>query len=257
MAVVVATAPAFDFTNGFHDTANALATSLATGASAIKGGAIVGRVLVPALLAPLAAIGVATLCTYLVYVLSRSVPERLRRWAFRHGQIGSASLVSLAHGTTTRGRPWASSTTPQGYAAESSSAAVIFASSHFGYPLATTQVIGSRLGKRLAEVRWAVAGRMAAAWLITLPAAGARGQRQRRVERAVLRPVLVKEAGDGGIPRSRRPVEGAGRRTGRGGGPGGGLGPGGPGQRERAGAGLCFRLVAGGIALGLYVMLDK
>jgi PiT family inorganic phosphate transporter len=28
--VVVATAPAFDFTNGFHDTANAMATSIAT-----------------------------------------------------------------------------------------------------------------------------------------------------------------------------------------------------------------------------------
>jgi inorganic phosphate transporter, PiT family len=30
--VVVVTALAFDFTNGFHDTANAMATSIATGA---------------------------------------------------------------------------------------------------------------------------------------------------------------------------------------------------------------------------------
>jgi hypothetical protein len=32
VVVVVVTALAFDFTNGFHDTANAMATSIATGA---------------------------------------------------------------------------------------------------------------------------------------------------------------------------------------------------------------------------------
>ena len=32
LVVVVVTALAFDFTNGFHDTANAMATSIATGA---------------------------------------------------------------------------------------------------------------------------------------------------------------------------------------------------------------------------------
>ena len=32
LAIVVVTALAFDFTNGFHDTANAMATSIATGA---------------------------------------------------------------------------------------------------------------------------------------------------------------------------------------------------------------------------------
>src|SRR5207302_6218249 len=32
LVIVVATALAFDFTNGFHDTANAMATSIATGA---------------------------------------------------------------------------------------------------------------------------------------------------------------------------------------------------------------------------------
>ncbi|MEV0623752.1 inorganic phosphate transporter [Nonomuraea sp. NPDC050404] len=314
LAVVVATALVFDFTNGFHDTANAMATSIATGAlrpkiavalsallnfvgaflslevaatiatgivetgaitltvvfaglvgglawnlltwyfgipsssshaliggvvgasliaagtSAVKGGAILGKVIIPAVLAPLAAIGVATLGTYLVYRLTRSVPERLRERGFRYGQIGSASLVSLAHGTNdaqktmgiitlamiTSGAIGANATTPtwvivasataiaagtylggwriirtlgkglteietpQGFAAESSSAAVIFASSHFGFPLSTTHVctgsvVGSGLGKRLAEVRWGVAGRMLAAWLITLPAAAAVG----------------------------------------------------------------------------------
>ena len=66
---------------------------------------------------------------------------------------------------------------PQGMAAESSSAAVILLSSHFGYSLSTTHVatgsiLGTGLGKKGAEVRWNVAGRMATAWLFTLPAAG-------------------------------------------------------------------------------------
>ena len=69
---------------------------------------------------------------------------------------------------------------PQGMAAESSSAAVILLSSHFGYSLSTTHVatgsiLGSGVGKKGAEVRWNVAGRMATAWVITLPAAGAVG----------------------------------------------------------------------------------
>jgi PiT family inorganic phosphate transporter len=61
-------------------------------------------------------------------------------------------------------------------AAESSSAAVILLSSHFGYSLSTTHVatgsiLGVGLGKKGAEVRWNVAGRMATAWLFTLPIA--------------------------------------------------------------------------------------
>ena len=66
---------------------------------------------------------------------------------------------------------------PQGMAAESASAAVILLSSSFGYSLSTTHVatgsiIGTGLGKKGAEVRWNVAGRMATAWLFTLPCAG-------------------------------------------------------------------------------------
>jgi PiT family inorganic phosphate transporter len=65
---------------------------------------------------------------------------------------------------------------PQGMAAESASAAVILLSSSFGYSLSTTHVatgsiIGTGLGKRGAEVRWNVAGRMATAWVFTLPSA--------------------------------------------------------------------------------------
>ena len=66
---------------------------------------------------------------------------------------------------------------PQGFAAEASSAAIILSSSAAGMALSTTHVatgsiLGSGVGKPGAEVRWAVAGRMAVAWLLTLPAAG-------------------------------------------------------------------------------------
>ena len=66
---------------------------------------------------------------------------------------------------------------PQGMAAESSSAAVILVSSHLGFALSTTQVctgsiLGTGLGRPGGEVRWRVAGRMLAAWVITLPMAG-------------------------------------------------------------------------------------
>ena len=66
--------------------------------------------------------------------------------------------------------------TPQGVAADGASAAIILTSSHFGMALSTTHVasgsiLGSGLGRKGAEVRWSVAGRMVVAWLITLPAA--------------------------------------------------------------------------------------
>jgi PiT family inorganic phosphate transporter len=69
---------------------------------------------------------------------------------------------------------------PQGMAAESSSAAVILASSHLGFALSTTQVctgsiLGTGLGRPGAFVRWGVAGRMVVAWCLTLPAAGVTG----------------------------------------------------------------------------------
>lgn len=66
--------------------------------------------------------------------------------------------------------------TPQGFAAEASSAATILVSSHLGFALSTTQVcsgsiIGVGLGKKGAPVNWAVAGKMVVAWLVTFPAA--------------------------------------------------------------------------------------
>jgi PiT family inorganic phosphate transporter len=63
-----------------------------------------------------------------------------------------------------------------GFAAETSSAIVLFVTSHFGMPVSTTHVIsGSIFGvgtsKRLSAVRWGVAQSMVMAWILTLPAA--------------------------------------------------------------------------------------
>jgi PiT family inorganic phosphate transporter len=69
---------------------------------------------------------------------------------------------------------------PQGFCAESSSATVILISSQLGFALSTTHVatgsiLGTGLGRPGATVRWATAGRMGMAWLITLPLSGAVG----------------------------------------------------------------------------------
>lgn len=68
----------------------------------------------------------------------------------------------------------------QGFAAETSTAATILASSHLGFALSTTQVasgsvIGSGLGRKGSTVRWRTVGRIATGWLFTLPASAAVG----------------------------------------------------------------------------------
>jgi PiT family inorganic phosphate transporter len=69
---------------------------------------------------------------------------------------------------------------PQGFAAETASTAVILSAAHLGFALSTTQVatgavLGAATGRRKAVVRWKVAGRMGAVWLLTLPAAATVG----------------------------------------------------------------------------------
>jgi PiT family inorganic phosphate transporter len=68
----------------------------------------------------------------------------------------------------------------QGFAAQSAGAAVILAASHVGFPLSTTHVasgaiMGAGAAKRFSAVRWGVAGNIAVAWVLTLPAAAAVG----------------------------------------------------------------------------------
>ncbi|HON73634.1 MAG TPA: inorganic phosphate transporter [Dermatophilaceae bacterium] len=187
---------------------------------------VIGKVVMPALLSPIIAVAIAGVGTWLIYRITAGVERRFQERGFRWGQIGSASLVSLAHGTNdaqktmgvitlaliasgswsdtksvpfwvkltcalaialgtylggwriirTLGKGLVEIDSPQGMAAESSSAAVILASSHLGFALSTTHVAtGSILGTgigRGATVRWGVAGRMVLAWFVTFPAAG-------------------------------------------------------------------------------------
>lgn len=315
LAIVVVTALVFDFTNGFHDTANAMATTISTGAlkpktavamsavlnligaflsvevaktisggivnedgirtevifaalvgailwnlltwlvglpsssshalfggligaavmsagwSSINGGTVVTKVLLPAIAAPLVAGIAAMLATRLTYRINRNVTDegQLKSTAkgYRAGQIASAGLVSLAHGTNdaqktmgiitlalvtsgvlapgsnppmwvivsagvaialgtylggwriirTMGKGLTDLQPPQGFAAQTSAATVILASSHLGFSLSTTQscsgaVMGAGLGRKGGVVRWSTATRMFVAWGLTLPAAG-------------------------------------------------------------------------------------
>jgi PiT family inorganic phosphate transporter len=61
-----------------------------------------------------------------------------------------------------------------GFAAETSSAAIILATSHFGLPVSTTHVVSTAIlgvgaTKRLSAVRWGIAGKIVLAWVLTLP----------------------------------------------------------------------------------------
>jgi inorganic phosphate transporter, PiT family len=69
---------------------------------------------------------------------------------------------------------------PQGFAAETATATILWFTAHAGFPVSTTHTIsGSVLGagatRRLSAVRWGVAGNIVVAWLLTIPAAGSVG----------------------------------------------------------------------------------
>jgi inorganic phosphate transporter, PiT family len=207
------------------------ATLVASGSGAIDLHKLVQSVIVPAVLSPFICGAVALLGTFAAYRLIRLLRAGEAEKGYRLGQIGSASLVSLAHGTNdaqktmgvislaliahgnisathfyvpfwvklgcalaialgtatggwriinTMGNRLTEIAPPQGFAAESSSAAVILASSYYGYPLSTTQVVsggvmGAGLGKRFASVHWDVVGQMVAAWVFTIPSAALLG----------------------------------------------------------------------------------
>jgi len=65
-----------------------------------------------------------------------------------------------------------------GFAAETSSAAVILTASHFGIPVSTTHnisaaIMGVGAAKRPNAIKWTVVERMVWAWLLTLPVTAA------------------------------------------------------------------------------------
>jgi len=69
---------------------------------------------------------------------------------------------------------------PQGFAAQTACASILWATAHYGFPVSTTHVIsGSVLGagatRRFSAVRWGVAGNIVLAWLVTLPCAAVVG----------------------------------------------------------------------------------
>jgi PiT family inorganic phosphate transporter len=310
LAIVVVTALAFDFTNGFHDTANAMATTISTGAlkpkvavamsavlnlvgaflsvevantiskglvdetgirpevifaalvgailwnlltwlvglpsssshalmgglvgatiasagfGAVHGDVLVTKVLIPAVAAPIVAGVAAAVATRLSYRAGRSADGKAAEKGYRAGQIASAGLVSLAHGTNdaqktmgiitlalvaggavapdsdpptwvilsaglaialgtyiggwriirTMGKGLTDLAPQQGFAAQTSAATAILASSHLGFSLSTTHVVsgsvmGAGLGRKGGVVRWSTATRMFVAWGLTLPAA--------------------------------------------------------------------------------------
>ena len=65
---------------------------------------------------------------------------------------------------------------PQGFAAETTTATILWFTAHYGFPVSTTHtisssVLGAGASTRLSAVRWGVAGNIMAAWLLTLPCA--------------------------------------------------------------------------------------
>ena len=69
---------------------------------------------------------------------------------------------------------------PQGFAAQTACASILWTTAHYGFPVSTTHVIsGSVLGAgattRFSAVRWGVAGNILLAWVLTIPCAGAVG----------------------------------------------------------------------------------
>ena len=64
-----------------------------------------------------------------------------------------------------------------GFAAQTVASSVLFTTAHYGLPVSTTHVITSSImgvgaTRKLSAVRWGVAGNIAVAWVLTIPAAG-------------------------------------------------------------------------------------
>jgi inorganic phosphate transporter, PiT family len=77
---------------------------------------------------------------------------------------------------------------PQGFAAQTACASILWLTAHYGFPVSTTHTIsGSVLGagatRRLSAVRWGVAGNILAAWVMTVPCAGLVGAAMELVTR--------------------------------------------------------------------------
>jgi PiT family inorganic phosphate transporter len=88
--------------------------------------------------------------------------------------VGGKQLIKTLGSKFYRIRP------VHGFAAQATSAIVIFTASLLGGPVSTTQVVSSAImgvgaAERVSKVRWGVAGEIATAWLLTIPATMAVG----------------------------------------------------------------------------------
>jgi inorganic phosphate transporter, PiT family len=75
------------------------ATLVNSGGSAVLWHGVASKVFLPAIFAPIIAALVAASATWLAYRLTKKAHGTVRTTGFRWGQVGTASLVSLAHGT--------------------------------------------------------------------------------------------------------------------------------------------------------------
>lgn len=75
------------------------ATLMSVGSSGVNGDVVVTKVLLPAVAAPVVAGIASVLATKLTYRIGRRTDEKATAKGYRAGQIASAGLVSLAHGT--------------------------------------------------------------------------------------------------------------------------------------------------------------
>jgi inorganic phosphate transporter, PiT family len=78
---------------------------------------------------------------------------------------------------------------PQGFAAQTACAGILWGTAHYGFPVSTTHTIsGSVLGagaiKGFSAVRWGVAGNILLAWVLTIPMAGLVGAGMQVLTRA-------------------------------------------------------------------------
>ncbi len=172
VVVVIVTALAFDFTNGFHDTANAMATSIATKALKPRTAVIIAGVL--NLIGAFLSVEVAkTISSGLVddtkitptVIFAGLVGAIL--WNLLTWLLGLPSSSSHALFGGLIGATWVAA----------GADAVKFAGvvSKSTTQVATGAIFGAGAGRRLASVQWSVAGQMAVAWLLTLPAAAVVG----------------------------------------------------------------------------------
>jgi PiT family inorganic phosphate transporter len=77
---------------------------------------------------------------------------------------------------------------PQGFAAQTACASILWTTAHYGFPVSTTHaisgcVMGAGASRRLSAVRWGVAGNIVIAWIMTIPCAAAVGAAMELVTR--------------------------------------------------------------------------